>query len=241
MAALVGREKPGGQPKLPLKTRLGIRSRLRRVRYVFKAHLTDEEFARAVEASEEAVYSWLRTDKEPVTPNTTFMVKIARCANVQPTWLLQGVGPELLGTQVPIGNMAESLHGYVKGVLASELRANEEFVERLLPESAEILEGVLTTYRSDVEEGVRRERALRHRLAVLTRQGAPTRDKGVLEAALYRLELQQLVARKAPIPVEASAEGFPSEPDPRAASLPPLDLRRSALKGQVKSREYRRR
>jgi len=195
---------------------------LRRVRYEFKHHLTDEEFARAVGASEQAVASWLRLDKDPVTPNTTYMVRIAKCANVQLTWLLQGVGAEELGAPREIGEMAGALHEYVTGVLASGLKAKPEFVGRALPQPLDLLRKVISEYREAVRSKAAEARELRQRVSLLGRFLAEESPRTFVPDAISRglldLSVKRLQSLAALGPVDPDAPETPST----VPGVPPL-------------------
>ena len=197
----------GGPGSVSKSRRLEIRRRLRKIMKGMK----HQAFADALGVSRNTVSTWVSTkpetaDPRPPIPETGHLLAIGEEIQIQPTFVLFGVGPERMGAPCPDEKATELLHNYVNGVLASECKTTPEFVASVLPPAADLLAELLDRYRRRVQQEVKAQRAFKRSTSLLERalqeSGVVDTETEALKFALLRWETEQDRLRRAKPPVD---------------------------------------
>lgn len=120
----------GGQPHVPLQKKREIRDRIRHSYQKLLGFFTYDGFARYIDIPRTTITAWL--GNPPRVPSTAHILAFAERANINPTWLLLGEGPELRGMSYPEAEMATALEQTVRAHLTAkglEERELEEFLD----------------------------------------------------------------------------------------------------------------
>jgi transcriptional regulator with XRE-family HTH domain len=229
-----GGRRPGGQPRVSDDVKPGIRERLRECMVDFMRVKTYEQFASALDIRRPTITRWF--GKKPTTPGTAHILALAEKANIQPTWLLLGEGPQQRGASKPIEEIGAALHAHVSGVLARELGLSEAFTGATIPSPANLLREVIDRHRGEVSRKAARKNTL---------EELESQKKSVLAAALGRIKREQAVRALLALHDRISTDAYADVrdlPPPRVYEppyvmapplLPPLDPRR--LPGRASS------
>jgi transcriptional regulator with XRE-family HTH domain len=196
----IEKERGGGQPDLPAYQRKKIRERLTRCLREFGPKSTRQGFAGAIGVSRNTVGTWLKDEPKSPVPETAQIIAIADELNVQPTWLLTGKGPELIGAQAPLGEIGGALRDHIVNTLAAELQVPPEFVAspRVLSSSAELLREVVDRQRADVVQKVAAVRK-REREQSLLQRALDAPEKKLRDEAMLLSLTRFLAERRAEV------------------------------------------
>lgn len=119
----------GGQPHIPLQKKREIRDRIRHSYQTLLGLLTYDRFARYLGIPRTTITAWL--GNPPRIPSTAHVLAFAQRANVSPTWLLLGEGPELLGMPSPACEIGTALEQTVRAHLTAKGIGEADLVEFL--------------------------------------------------------------------------------------------------------------
>jgi hypothetical protein len=218
---------PGGQPGIPASRKRDIAKRLRTCGQRLNCR-TAALLADRLRIPRTTVVSWFRKEGA-VTPTTANVIALAEEAEISPTWLLLGEGPELRGA-TKFDDLGGALRGHVARSLAAELEVNPDFVAAVIPVGKALLQGMVQQYREVVWREVEARQSLdqsksplARALKSLARETDHRRVREVEEdlAAWWTTEQARLAALP-PLQRPAGMRDGMASP-----LVPPLDIQRT--------------
>lgn len=130
-----GNGESGGQPSISLQKKREIRDRIRQCYKKIVGVLTYDGFARHLGVPRTTITGWF--GNPPRVPSSAHVLALAERANVSPTWLLLGEGPELRGMPLPATDLAPALEQALQSHLLAK-GAGIESISQFIAEGNEL-------------------------------------------------------------------------------------------------------
>jgi transcriptional regulator with XRE-family HTH domain len=104
---------------------------------------SESDLARHLDISRSTIAGWFQ--KEPKVPDPGHLIRMAKLDRLSPTFLLIGVGPEVLDAAVPEKDLEPMLRANLRASLVAR-GVPAQWIDRLLPSGREVMAELVDRY-----------------------------------------------------------------------------------------------